>query len=50
MIFQVFSIITLATYPFMENLYGMELKALINIDSLLKNIFAVSPLQTKLLR
>ncbi|KAK1620013.1 hypothetical protein QYE76_025530 [Lolium multiflorum] len=36
----VLSIITLATYPFMKNLYGMELKALINIASLLKNIFA----------
>jgi hypothetical protein len=44
LIFQVLSILLLATYPFMANLYGMELKVLINIASLLKNVFAVSPL------
>ncbi|KAM0901323.1 hypothetical protein ACQ4PT_020075 [Festuca glaucescens] len=36
----VLSILLLATYPFMANLYGMELKVLINIASLLKNVFA----------
>uniref|UniRef100_A0ACD5VRP6 Uncharacterized protein n=1 Tax=Avena sativa TaxID=4498 RepID=A0ACD5VRP6_AVESA len=39
---QVLSILILATYPFMANLYGMELKVLINIASLLKNIFAAT--------
>ncbi|CAM0880979.1 unnamed protein product [Alopecurus aequalis] len=38
----VLSILILATYPFMANLYGMELKVLINIASLLKNIFAAT--------
>uniref|UniRef100_A0A453ERT0 Uncharacterized protein n=1 Tax=Aegilops tauschii subsp. strangulata TaxID=200361 RepID=A0A453ERT0_AEGTS len=39
----VLSILLLATYPFMANLYGVELKVLINIASLLKNMFAVCP-------
>ncbi|KAM0901324.1 hypothetical protein ACQ4PT_020075 [Festuca glaucescens] len=38
----VLSILLLATYPFMANLYGMELKVLINIASLLKNVFAAT--------
>ncbi|VAH60358.1 unnamed protein product [Triticum turgidum subsp. durum] len=40
--FQVLSILLLATYPFMANLYGVELKVLINIASLLKNMFAAT--------
>jgi hypothetical protein len=32
----------LATYPFIADLHGAELKILINIASLLKNMFAVS--------
>ncbi|GJN37979.1 hypothetical protein PR202_gb26984 [Eleusine coracana subsp. coracana] len=36
----VLSIFLLATYPFMANLHGTELKILINIASLLKNMFA----------
>jgi hypothetical protein len=50
MIFQVLSILILATYPFMDNLHGMELKVLINIASLLKNNFAVSLVGEKFLR
>uniref|UniRef100_A0ACD5XHP9 Uncharacterized protein n=2 Tax=Avena sativa TaxID=4498 RepID=A0ACD5XHP9_AVESA len=38
----VLSISTLATYPFMANLYGMELKVLITIASVLKNIFSAT--------
>ncbi|KAG8052584.1 hypothetical protein GUJ93_ZPchr0001g31340 [Zizania palustris] len=38
----VLSILLLATYPFMANLYGLELKILINIASLLKNMFAAT--------
>ncbi|KAK1664347.1 hypothetical protein QYE76_052506 [Lolium multiflorum] len=38
----VLSILLLATYPFMANLYGMELKVLINIASVLKNVFAAT--------
>uniref|UniRef100_A0A453ERT5 Major facilitator superfamily (MFS) profile domain-containing protein n=1 Tax=Aegilops tauschii subsp. strangulata TaxID=200361 RepID=A0A453ERT5_AEGTS len=38
----VLSILLLATYPFMANLYGVELKVLINIASLLKNMFAAT--------
>lgn len=38
----VLSILLLATYPFMANLYGTELKVLINIASLLKNMFAAT--------
>lgn len=45
---QVFSILLLASYPFMSNLYGLELKILINIASLLKNMFAVSPVSTNM--
>lgn len=36
------SILLLPTYPFMANLYGLELKVVINIASLLKNIFAAT--------
>ncbi|OQU86706.1 hypothetical protein SORBI_3003G131800 [Sorghum bicolor] len=36
----VLSVLLLTTYPFMANLDGMELKTLINIASLLKNIFS----------
>uniref|UniRef100_M8CIC3 Putative membrane protein n=1 Tax=Aegilops tauschii TaxID=37682 RepID=M8CIC3_AEGTA len=43
----VLSILLLATYPFMANLYGVELKVLINIASLLKNMFAVKIIQTR---
>jgi hypothetical protein len=39
---QVLSILLLSTYPFMANLYGLELKVLINIASLLKNMFAAT--------
>lgn len=39
---QILSIILLATYPFMANLHGLELKILINMASVLKNMFAVS--------
>ncbi|BAD81084.1 major facilitator superfamily antiporter [Oryza sativa Japonica Group] len=38
----VLSILLLSTYPFMANLYGLELKVLINIASLLKNMFAAT--------
>ncbi|CAL4950418.1 unnamed protein product [Urochloa decumbens] len=38
----VLSILLLATYPFMANLDGLELKILINIASLLKNMFAAT--------
>ncbi|XP_037438845.1 probable peptide/nitrate transporter At3g43790 isoform X1 [Triticum dicoccoides] len=38
----VLSILMLTTYPFMGNLYGVELKVLINIASLLKNLFAAT--------
>uniref|UniRef100_A0A453MJD1 Uncharacterized protein n=1 Tax=Aegilops tauschii subsp. strangulata TaxID=200361 RepID=A0A453MJD1_AEGTS len=38
----VLSILLLTTYPFLSNLYGVELKVLINIASLLKNMFAES--------
>ncbi|XP_040385363.1 protein ZINC INDUCED FACILITATOR-LIKE 1-like isoform X2 [Oryza brachyantha] len=38
----VMSILLLATYPFMANLYGLELKILINIASVLKNMFAAT--------
>ncbi|CAO2192897.1 unnamed protein product [Urochloa humidicola] len=38
----VLSILLLATYPFMANLHGLELKILINIASLLKNMFAAT--------
>ncbi|XP_025817905.1 protein ZINC INDUCED FACILITATOR-LIKE 1-like isoform X2 [Panicum hallii] len=38
----VLSILLLATYPFMTNLHGPELKILINIASLLKNMFAAT--------
>ncbi|XP_047057351.1 probable peptide/nitrate transporter At3g43790 [Lolium rigidum] len=38
----VLSILVIATYPFMANLHGMELKVLVNIASLLKNIFAAT--------
>ncbi|CAL4976804.1 unnamed protein product [Urochloa decumbens] len=38
----VLSILLLATYPFMANLNGLELKILINIGSLLKNMFAAT--------
>ncbi|VAI40457.1 unnamed protein product [Triticum turgidum subsp. durum] len=38
----VLSILLLTTYPFMGNLYGVELKVLINIASLLKNMFAAT--------
>ncbi|EMS56417.1 hypothetical protein TRIUR3_14593 [Triticum urartu] len=38
----VLSILLVATYPFMANLYGVELKVLINIASLLKNMFAAT--------
>ncbi|CAM0870302.1 unnamed protein product [Alopecurus aequalis] len=37
---QVLSVLLLPTYPFMANLYGIELQVIINVDSLLKNIFA----------
>ncbi|OQU86703.1 hypothetical protein SORBI_3003G131600 [Sorghum bicolor] len=35
----VLSILLLTTYPFMVNLQGLELKVLINIASLMKNVF-----------
>ncbi|XBI67144.1 hypothetical protein VPH35_046553 [Triticum aestivum] len=38
----VLSILLVATYPFIANLYGVELKVLINIASLLKNMFAAT--------
>uniref|UniRef100_A0A453MJ85 Major facilitator superfamily (MFS) profile domain-containing protein n=1 Tax=Aegilops tauschii subsp. strangulata TaxID=200361 RepID=A0A453MJ85_AEGTS len=38
----VLSVLLLATYPLMSNLYGMELQVLINIASLLKNMFAAT--------
>ncbi|XP_062208699.1 protein ZINC INDUCED FACILITATOR-LIKE 1-like [Phragmites australis] len=38
----ILSILLLATYPFMANLHGPELKILINIASLLKNMFAAT--------
>uniref|UniRef100_A0ACD5WSV3 Uncharacterized protein n=1 Tax=Avena sativa TaxID=4498 RepID=A0ACD5WSV3_AVESA len=38
----VVSIFLLAAYPYMANLYGMDLKIVINIASLLKNIFAAT--------
>uniref|UniRef100_A0A453MJE1 Major facilitator superfamily (MFS) profile domain-containing protein n=1 Tax=Aegilops tauschii subsp. strangulata TaxID=200361 RepID=A0A453MJE1_AEGTS len=38
----VLSILLLTTYPFLSNLYGVELKVLINIASLLKNMFAAT--------
>ncbi|GJN06321.1 hypothetical protein PR202_ga24039 [Eleusine coracana subsp. coracana] len=38
----ILSIFLLATYPFMANLHGTELKILINIASLLKNMFAAT--------
>uniref|UniRef100_A0A8R7Q9S1 Major facilitator superfamily (MFS) profile domain-containing protein n=1 Tax=Triticum urartu TaxID=4572 RepID=A0A8R7Q9S1_TRIUA len=38
----VLSILLLTTYPFMGRLYGVELKVLINIASLLKNMFAAT--------
>lgn len=38
----VLSVLLLTTYPFMANLYGLELKILINIASLLKNMFAAT--------
>ncbi|KAF0917457.1 hypothetical protein E2562_020573 [Oryza meyeriana var. granulata] len=38
----VLSILLLSTYPFMANLYGLELKILINIASVLKNMFAAT--------
>uniref|UniRef100_A0A0D9UZP8 Major facilitator superfamily (MFS) profile domain-containing protein n=1 Tax=Leersia perrieri TaxID=77586 RepID=A0A0D9UZP8_9ORYZ len=38
----VLSILLLSTYPFMANLYGLELKVLINVASLLKNMFAAT--------
>jgi len=44
----VLSILLLATYPFMTNLHGPELKILINIASLLKNMFAVSPVSANM--
>ena len=39
---QILSIILLSMYPFMANLHGMELKILITMASVLKNMFAVS--------
>jgi hypothetical protein len=42
---QILSIILLITYPFMSNLHGLELKILVNIASILKNVFAVSKFQ-----
>ncbi|KAL6626365.1 hypothetical protein ACP70R_030091 [Stipagrostis hirtigluma subsp. patula] len=38
----ILSILLLATYPFMANLQGTELKILISIASLLKNMFAAT--------
>ncbi|XP_062196685.1 probable peptide/nitrate transporter At3g43790 isoform X1 [Phragmites australis] len=38
----ILSILLLATYPFTANLHGLELKILINIASLLKNMFAAT--------
>lgn len=38
----ILSIILLTTYPFMANLHGLELKILINIASVLKNMFAAT--------
>nr|CAB3476925.1 unnamed protein product [Digitaria exilis] len=38
----VLSILLLASYPFMANLHGLELTILINIASLLKNMFAAT--------
>lgn len=38
----VLSILVLAMYPFMAKLQGLELKLLINIASLLENVFSVS--------
>lgn len=46
---QVLSILLLASYPFMANLHGLELTILINIASLLKNMFAVSPVSMNML-
>nr|CAB3472877.1 unnamed protein product [Digitaria exilis] len=39
---EVLSILLLASYPFMANLHGLELTILINIASLLKNMFAAT--------
>uniref|UniRef100_A0A804N2B2 Major facilitator superfamily (MFS) profile domain-containing protein n=1 Tax=Zea mays TaxID=4577 RepID=A0A804N2B2_MAIZE len=38
----ILSIILLITYPFMSNLHGLELKILVNIASILKNVFAAT--------
>ncbi|PAN31295.1 hypothetical protein PAHAL_5G410400 [Panicum hallii] len=38
----VLSILLLTTYPFMANLQGTELKILINVASLLKNVFSAT--------
>lgn len=43
---QILSIILLTTYPFMANLHGQELKILINMASVLKNMFAVSQISS----
>ncbi|CAD6231842.1 unnamed protein product [Miscanthus lutarioriparius] len=38
----ILSILLLTTYPFMSNLHGLELKILINMASVLKNVFAAT--------
>nr|CAB3472869.1 unnamed protein product [Digitaria exilis] len=42
MVFNVLSIILLIAYPFMVNLQETELKVLINVSSLLKNVFSAT--------